>query len=192
MSESCQQYMAFHMRSRMTDNAKRFPFPHYLQIFYNDALTYNPVTKKGGLIANFAVSSAIRRDPRNRHLQLLQSELIYHKKFEEGVTFDKLSLSDYVSVAAFLAVKESEGPNVLGEIVYGRKDAKDVSECGSIEDIPNESNYRSNLLAKGFTDDEIVALASVESFGIVKDPKEKDISIYPKLSNFFYKEVLSP
>ena len=106
--------------------------------------------------------------------------------------FDKLALSDYVTIAAFFAVLESEGPNVLFDIVYGREDAKDQADCGSIEDIPKESNYRSNLQAKGFTDEEIVALASLESFGIIQDPKEKDISIYPKLSNYFYKELLSP
>jgi hypothetical protein len=56
----------------MFDNARRFPLQYYLQVFYNDALTFNSNTKKGGLKANFAVSSAIRRDHKNRHLQGLQ------------------------------------------------------------------------------------------------------------------------
>jgi hypothetical protein len=105
----------------------------------------------------------------------------------DEAVFDKLSLSDYITAAAFLAVKESEGPDVVSEFSYGRVDAKDLSECGSIGDIPNESNYKSNLQAKGFTDEEIVALASLESFGILEDPKAKEVSEWPKLNTYFYK-----
>jgi hypothetical protein len=47
------------------------------------------------------------------------------------------------------------------------------------------------LKAKGFSDDEIVALASVEAFGEVWDPKKLDTSKYPKLDNYYYKQLLS-
>lgn len=47
------------------------------------------------------------------------------------------------------------------------------------------------MKAKGFTDDEIVSLASVEAFGVVWDPKKLDTSKYPKLDNYYYKQLLS-
>lgn len=52
------------------------------------------------------------------------------------------------------------------------------------------SGYVANLKAKGFDDAEIVALASVEAFGLVWDPKKKDTSKYPKLDNYYYKQLL--
>jgi hypothetical protein len=45
----------------------------------------------------------------------------------------------------------------------------------------------SNLKAKGFDAQEIVALASIEAYGTVMDPKKLDTSKFPKLDNFFYK-----
>ena len=43
----------------------------------------------------------------------------------------------------------------------------------------------------GFIDDEIVALASVEAFGEIVDPKNRDVSKYPKLDTFYYKQLLT-
>ena len=100
--------------------------------------------------------------------------MIYKKQYEEDIVFDKLSLSDYFASAAFLVVREAEGPNILDEITFGRVDAVDEKETGSVDNIPTPSNFKSNLQAKGFTDNEIVALAAVEAFGVVWDPKKKD------------------
>jgi hypothetical protein len=41
---------------------ERFPWQNYLRIVYNDALTYDPASKKGGLKANF-VFPRIARSP---------------------------------------------------------------------------------------------------------------------------------
>ena len=101
-----------------------------------------------------------------------------------------MSLSDYFSSAAFFVVREAEGPNILPDITYGRKDAQNESEAGDVKNIPKQGEYRSNLKAKGFSDDEIVALASVEAFGEVWDPKKLDTSKYPKLDNYYYKQLL--
>jgi hypothetical protein len=117
--------------------------------------------------------------------------LIYKKQYEEDIVFDKLSLSDYFASAAYLVVREAEGPNILDEITFGRVDAVDEKETGSVDNIPTPSNFKSNLQAKGFTDNEIVALAAVEAFGVVWDPKKKDSSKYPKLDNYYYKQILS-
>ena len=62
---------------------------------------------------------------------------------------------------------------------------------GEVQSIPTAGNYKSNLKEKGFEDDEIVALASIESFGLVWDPKSRDGSPYPKLDNYHYKQLLA-
>ena len=122
---------------------------------------------------------------------MLTQELIYQKKFEEDIVFDKLSLSDYFTSAAYFVVREAEGPNILDDISYGRKDATSEEEAGKVSNIPTSGNFRANLKAKGFNDDEIVALAAVEAFGVVWDPKKKDASKYPKLDNYYYKQLLA-
>lgn len=45
------------------------------------------------------------------------------KKHEEDIVLDKLSISDYFAAAAFIMIKEMEGPNIIPDIIYGRKDA---------------------------------------------------------------------
>jgi len=46
------------------------------------------------------------------------------------------------------------------------------------------------LKGKGFSDEEIVALASIEGLS-VQDPKQMDISNHVKLDNFYYKQLLT-
>lgn len=62
----------------MYKHADRFPWQNYIRIVYNDALTYDPANKKGGLKANFKFRS-VARAPQNKDLQLLTQELIYYK-----------------------------------------------------------------------------------------------------------------
>ena len=56
---------------------------------------------------------------------------------------------------------------------------------------PTDTPMTSNLKAKGFDESEIVALASVEAFGCIWDPKKLDTSNFPKLDNYYYKQLLS-
>ena len=105
---------------------------------------------------------------------------------------DKLSYADYFTSAAFFVVTESEGPNILDDLSYGRQDAKSEGESGDVAKIPSAgNNYVSNLKAKSFDGQEIVALASIEAFGQVWDPKKRDTTKYPKLDNFYYKQLLT-
>lgn len=167
----------------------RFPWANYLKIVYNDALTFDPKTKTGGLKNNFKFSSFIRA-AQNKHLQLLINELTYKKLYEEDIVLDKFSMADYYQTAALLVIRESEGPNLLDQITYGRKDVQSESEIGSVQNIPTASNYRESLRARGFEDDEIVALASIETYGIIRDPKKLDASKFPKLDNYVFKQFL--
>ena len=190
VNELCKQYLAHSFRPYFYKNVERFPMQNYLRIVYNDALTYDPATKKGGLKANFRFRS-VARAPQNTDLQLLTQELIYMKD-QEDIVLDKLSLSDYFTSAAFFVVREAEGPNILDDITYGRQDAKSEAEAGDASKIPSVGpNYVSNLKAKGFNESEIVALASIEAFGNIYDPKKRDTSKFPKLDNYFYKQLLT-
>ena len=154
-------------------------------------MTYDPSTKKGGNKANYVFRS-VARSAQNKDLQLLTQELIYMKKHEEDIVVDQLSVSDYITSAAYFVVREAEGPNILADITYGRNDAKTEAEAGDVKQIPViGSSCVSNLKAKGFENNEIVALASVEAFGIVWDPKKRDTSKYPKLDNFYYKQLMN-
>ena len=192
INELCQQFVAHSLRPRLYQQADRFPWHLYLRIVYNDALTYDPATKKGGLKANF-VFPKVARSAQNKNLQLLISELIYQKQHEEINVMDKLSLSDYFVSAATLVVKEAEGPNVLKDLTFGRKDVASEAEAGDVSQIPAAgAGYKSALKAKGFDDAEIVSLAAIEAFGCVWDPKKRDVSREPKLDNFYYKQLLSP
>lgn len=56
-------------------------------------------------------------------------------------------MSDYLTNATYLIIKEAEGPNILNNFVYGRQDVKTAEEAGDVRNIPTESNYRSNLQA---------------------------------------------
>jgi hypothetical protein len=94
-------------------------------------------------------------------LQGLIQELSYFKNFEEDIVLDKLSLADYFNAMSIILIKESDGPNLIPEISYGRQDTKNEKEAGSPSQIPTSENFKSNLLAKGFDDEEIVALAYV-------------------------------
>lgn len=190
VNELCKQYLAHSFRPFLYKQTERFPFYQYLRIVYNDALTFDPATKKGGLKANFRFRS-VARAPQNKSLQLLTQELIYMKD-NEDIVLDKLSISDYFAQAAFFVVKEAEGPNILDEITYGRQDVKSEAEAGDVSKIPViGSTYVSNLKAKGFDESEIVALASIEAFGCIWDPKKRDTSNFPKLDNYYYKQLLS-
>eukprot|EP00350_Pseudokeronopsis_sp_OXSARD2_P005418 CAMPEP_0170550538 /NCGR_PEP_ID=MMETSP0211-20121228/8603_1 /TAXON_ID=311385 /ORGANISM="Pseudokeronopsis sp., Strain OXSARD2" /LENGTH=115 /DNA_ID=CAMNT_0010857155 /DNA_START=319 /DNA_END=663 /DNA_ORIENTATION=+ len=60
-----------------------------------------------------------------------------------------------------------------------------------MKNLPNEGNFKANLEGKGFTDGEIVAIASLESFGILNNPEKAAYTKYPKLDNYYYKQVLS-
>ena len=163
---------------------------HYLRIVYNDALTYDPATKKGGLRANFQ-HSRVARAPQNRDYQLLMHELAYLKEDQVDITLDKVSVSDYIAFASMLVIKEAEGPDMTLDWKYGRKDVKNASQAGDVNQIPTGSNFKENLRGKGFENEEIVALASIQTFGLIQDPKKSDISKFPKLDNFVFKHALT-
>eukprot|EP00347_Sterkiella_histriomuscorum_P007029 403350518 len=182
------QYLAESIRPFVQKNVQRFPMSQYLRIIYNDALTYDPKTQTGGLKCNYK-NSSVARAPQNRHLQLLMNELQTLKSHQEDIVLDNLSDADYLAAAGVMILKEAHGPNILNDFTYGRKEISHSNELGSVDNIPTAKNYRSNLQAKGFTDDEIVALASLEAIGHIHDPELGKTTYYEKLDNSFYQQI---
>ena len=58
--EMSQAYLAASLRPYFYKNTDRFPWAYYLRLVYNDGLTYNPVTKKGGARGNYLLSHVAR------------------------------------------------------------------------------------------------------------------------------------
>lgn len=112
--EVAQQYLCHSLRNYMYNNIKQYPWHYYLRVVYNDALTYNPQTKEGGYKAHFKYPQ-IARATQNKEMQGFINELIYLKS-QEDIVLDKLSISDYFAAAAYIAIKEMEGPNIIPEI----------------------------------------------------------------------------
>ena len=112
-------------------------------------------------------------------------------KDNESSMFDKLSYSDYTVAAAYTTIQQAGGPVMLDDFFYGRRDAASVSDCNPLSNIPTADNFVDNLKLKGFTDEQIVALSSVEAFGVVEDPTHAANSIFPKFSNYYFKKLLT-
>ncbi|CDW89112.1 cytosolic ascorbate peroxidase [Stylonychia lemnae] len=184
------QHLAVQIRPWYHNTFKRFPIQDYVRLIYNDALTFDPVTKRGGLRANFRYPS-VARNHHNRRLQLLASELEYLKNAVCDPELDPMSVSDWVTSAAVLMIKEADGPNIQRQLSYGRVDINNVNQVGDPNNIPNAQNYKQSLAARGFNDEEIAALASVEALGLVQDPAHTELSSHLKIDNFFYKQVLA-
>ena len=71
-------------------------------------------------------------------------------KDNEISTFDKLSYSDFAVAAAFTAITEAGGPVMMSEFAYGRRDATQASECGSVK-IPSGSSLIQFLESNSFS-----------------------------------------
>ena len=78
-------------------------------------------------------------------MQGLIQELIYQKNHVEDVVCDKLSLSDYFTAAAFVALREFDGPHILNDLTYGRKDIESEGEVGNIDNLASSNKFRSIL-----------------------------------------------
>ena len=81
---------------------------------------------------------------------------------------------------------------MLDEFAWGRKDAKNVNECGTpMTSIPTGNKYVEHLTAMGMSEEEIVALASIESFAVLQRPDHSRWSSHPKFETYYYKELLT-
>jgi len=61
-----------------------------------------------------------------------------------------------------------------------------------MDNIPASSEYAAHLTKLGLSEEEIVAVASLEAFGTVKSKNQIRWSNDPKLDSFYFKELLTP
>ena len=173
-------------RRMLNTEVKRFPWHYYVRLVYNDALTYNPATGTGGVKASWKFRQ-FARSPQNMDLQAYAIRLVEMKNNEE-LPFDKLSYSDYAVAAAFTTITAAQGPVMLDQFFYGRKDALLESECGPVPlTLPKGGDFVSHLQSLNFSEEEIVALASIDAFGVIEDPEHSRWSNFAKLDNYYYK-----
>ena len=80
---------------------------------------------------------------------------------------------------------------MLDDFFYGRKDAASASDCNSLSNLPTNNNFADCLKDKGFNNEQTVALAICDAFGVVQDPAHARSSIFPKFDNYYYKKLLT-
>ncbi len=112
-------------------------------------------------------------------------------KDNANVTFDKISHADYAVTGAMTTITWAGGPVMLDDFFYGRKDATSESECNAITNFPTAENYKDNMMAKGFTAEQVVALANCEAFGVVRSPENERWSTCPRFDNYYYQALLT-
>ena len=170
-------FLGSSFRRTLVDKSQRFPWHHWVRLAYYDALS------TGSVQASWRFRE-IGRNPDNRPMLGLAQEL-EHLKANEEVPFDKLSMADYAVAAAYTTIQWADGPRILDMYAYNRKDAKSLDQVNFTP--VTEENYISNLKGKGFSDEEIVALASVEAFNVLRDPEQARWSSHPKFDTYYYK-----
>ena len=151
------------MRLYMYGNFKRFPWHWYIRAAYNDALTFDPATGKGGAVANYR-SPKVMRHKANRDIQGFINEIIYKKECEFESIYDKISTADLFQLSAMIAIKESQGPDMFNSMVIGRKEIEKPEDAGSPSNIPKAENFKEQLLKLNFDEDEICALAAIDAY----------------------------
>lgn len=176
-------------RTTLNTRPQQFPWHHWVRLTYYDALTWAPGVSGGGVKASWRINE-VQRAPHNRPMIALAQELQYMKDNSE-ICFDKISHADFAVAAAYTTIQAAGGPTILHDFFYGRKDATSNSDCNPLSNMPTEDNYADNMGQKGFTPEQIVALAYCEAFGVVQDPSHVRASLFPRFNNYYYKKLLT-
>ena len=116
--EEAMFFVGSSFRRSLTTHKQRFPWHYWVRLVYNDALTYDPNTGKGGVRANWKMRS-FGNSPLNKSMYGYMNYL-EHLKANESATFDKCSLADYSVAAAFTAITMADGPRMLDGFAWGR------------------------------------------------------------------------
>jgi hypothetical protein len=146
--EQAMFFVGTSFRRSLTTHNQRFPWHQWVRLVYNDALTYDPSTGTGGVRAAWR-HRQFGNSPLNKAL-LGYANHLEHLKANESVPFDKCSMADYSVGAAFTTIQFAEGPVMLDEFAWGRKDAASVEECGSLDNIPQPGGYIQRMEGLGF------------------------------------------
>ena len=119
--EECMFFVGSSFRRSLYSKNNRFPWHHWVRLVYNDALTFDPASGKGGVRGSWRFSQ-FARSQHNRPL-LGYATYLQNLKDNDTLVFDKVSYADYSVAAAFTTIQEAGGPVMLEDFAYGRTDA---------------------------------------------------------------------
>lgn len=179
-----------HARKNFKKSVIAFNYPAFVKLAFNDAMTYNPETGKGGTVMTHRFRKYKTKKYNVPHLGVLEN-LLWLKDCKADYTFDGFSYSDYLQAHAIVALKDSQGPDLTEFHRIGREDAQREEDLEGISEVPQpedgETAFRDAFVSKGFTDKDLVALSAIYMFGEYKNYYEKTYTSLPVFSNEYFK-----
>lgn len=182
--------IGLHCRKNFKSRVIAHNYPAILHLAFNDAMTYNPETGKGGTVMTHKFRQQKLKKYNMPYLNVLE-DLIWAKDTQASFEFDALSYSDYLQAHAIVAIKEAQGPDLTEFHRIGRQDIESEEDLEGIAEVPQPedgiTSFRDAFTSKGFTDKEIVALSSIYMYGIYRSHYETTYTNHPILHNDYFK-----
>lgn len=167
--------------------------PAVVKLAFNDAMTYNPETGKGGTVMGLRFRSQAIKKYNKKHLNVLNA-ILNAKNTEADYNLDHLSYSDYLQVNAIVSVKVANGPDMTEFHRIGRQDAVSEDELEGCSEVPQPedgvSKFRDAFEAKGFDLKDMTALSFVYAFGVYWPRIHKLHSNHAQFTNDYYKYLV--
>lgn len=169
-------------------------FSGVIKLAFNDAMTYNPKTGKGGTIFGYKFADIKNKKYNKQHFGLVE-EIVYTKDHLSVPELDQMSHSDYLQSFALICMKDAWGPELTDHHLFGRKDAETEADLAGIADVPQPEDgltlFKDAFLSKGFTERETVALSFMYVYGVFKTDYEKTYTSFDNFENYYFQYLLS-
>ena len=165
-----------------------YNYPALVKLAFNDAMTYNPETGKGGTVFGLGFREHKIKHYNKPHLGVLEN-LLYNKEYNADVRLDVLSKSDFLQAHAVIAITDAGGPNLCQYHLIGREDATSEQDLEGAWEVPQPEDgvlkFRDGFHSKSFDARKLVALSSIYTFG---DFQRR----FADFSNDYFKNLLNP
>lgn len=182
--------IGLHCRKNMKSRVINHNYPSIVKLAFNDAMTYNPETRKGGSIMTLLSRDVKLKKYNKPHLHILE-DLLWLKAHQADVRFDRFSNSDYLQAHAIVAIKDASGPDLTEYHKIGREDAQSEEDIDGILDVPQPEDgatqFRDGFEARGFNEKELVALSSIYMYGVYRTHYEKTYTDRHNFGNEYFK-----
>lgn len=170
-----------------------YNYPALLKLAFNDAMTYNPETGKGGTVMGIRFRGQKTKHWNKPHLSVLE-ELLWLKEKHADARFDQMSTSDYLQAHAIVGLKDAGGPDLTEYHKIGRRDAESEEDLEGALDVPQPEDgatkFRDAFLEKGFTEREMTAIAWIYIYGTYRSEYEKQYTSSPIFVNDYFKYLV--
>jgi adenylate cyclase len=173
--------LAKRVRRRLRSVICRRTGPLFLRLVYHDAVTFDPVTKTGGMNGSIRFAEELAL-PENKGLDKAIAALAPVKH-----EFPEVSWADLIALSGAVAVLQAGGPDI--GVPVGRRDSDKADPSGRLPS-PTEpwDPLRVRLLAMGFTMPELVALCGAHTVGTVNGVPFTDDPFH--FSNAYFRQLL--